>query len=59
MKNGDVVYGKMSRYQWDRHDGGIGDDDGAVHPVPVDWWEHDEELGYGEALELVQAWFIG
>lgn len=53
-----MMYRKRSRYQWDCHDGGIGDDHGAVHPVSVDWWEHDEELGYGEALELVQAWFV-
>lgn len=52
------MHGKRSNYHWNGHDRGIGDDHGAVHPVSVHWWEHDEELGHIEALEFVQTCFI-
>lgn len=43
-------------YHGDCHDGGIGDEDGAVH-VLSGAELCDVELGHVEALEFVQAWY--
>lgn len=58
MENGDVIYRMRSNYHWDCHDGGIGDNDGAVHPVTVHWREHDKELSHLEALKFIEACFV-
>lgn len=42
-------------YHLDCHDGGIGDEDYAVHVSAVDVLEEDVEFGYVEAFQLIQS----
>lgn len=45
----------MGRYHFDCHDGGIGDEDCAVHVSAVDVLEEDVEFGDVEAFEFIQS----